>query len=152
MQLWQDIIIAVYGFIALIGFYLSFNECKNKKNSYGHPPGIYGYYGAFVWADLVVFGLFWTLVSVACLLLQNFTLFLLCISLFWLVRSVGETLYWFHQQFTPNKGNPPQKFWFYTIFHNDSVWFVYQIYWQCITVITIITSLYLATLWLRKPL
>lgn len=149
MTPWQLITVLIYGIISLIGFFLALQECKTKKRAYNHPPKIYGFFGAFVWADLVMFGLFWTFVSGISLILNDWILFLLSISLFWLVRSIGETLYWFHQQFTPRTGNEPEKFWFHRIFHNDSVWFIYQIYWQCITVVTIITSLYLGSLWVR---
>jgi hypothetical protein len=148
MQIWQFLIILVIGILSTVGLILSYRQCKYRNNSYGHPPGIYGFLGAFVWADLVVFGAFWTLVSLLTLILSDWILFLLITSLFWLVRSAGETLYWFHQQFTPNKGNPPDKFWVNKIFKSDAVWFVHQIYWQCISVLTIVTSLYLAKLWL----
>lgn len=150
MNTWQTLFVGAYGVIALIGFVWSYHQCKRRKKSYGHPPGIYGFYGAFVWADLVVFGAFWTLISLAAFILQDFIFFLLSVSLFWLIRSIGETTYWFLQQFTPRRGNEPTKFWFHSIFHGDSVWFVYQIYWQCITIITLLTTLYLSYVWLSN--
>jgi hypothetical protein len=150
MTLWQNAVVLLYGLISLIGFIWSYKRCRFHKDSYGHPPGLYGFLGAFVWADLVIFGAFWALASGMSLILQDWLLFLLIISLFWLIRSIGETMYWFLQQFAPNKGNPPEKFWFYRVFHNDSVWFVWQIYWQCVTVLTVITSLYLGFLWIKS--
>lgn len=149
MELWQTVIISLYTLTAAIGLILAYRQSRYKNNAYGHPPKIYGFFGAFVWADLVVFGAFWALSGLASLILNDWLLFLLIISLFWLVRSVGESLYWFFQQFSPRKGNAPEKFWIHKVFRNDSVYFVHQIYWQCVTVVTIITSLYLGNLWLQ---
>lgn len=150
MTQWQQVIVFVYGVIALFGTIKALYESSRKKGAYGYVYSVLRLYGAFVWGDMVVFGLFWTLASAVSLLLHDWILFLLAISLFWLVRSLGETQYWFHQQFTPQKGNPPEKFLLYKIFKSDAVWFVNQIGWQCVAVVTIITSLYLAKLWLGQ--
>jgi hypothetical protein len=149
MQLWQQIIITVYGLLALVAFVTSINACYYHKKSF-EETHLYGFlFSGFVRADNVVFGLFWFLTSLLCFILQDWTLFLLILSSFWLIRSIGETFYWFLQQFHPREGNPPEKFWYFRIFHNDSVWFVNQIYWQCVTVITLITTIYLSVLWLK---
>ena len=145
-----NILIALFGIVSFFTFLKAFFECKNKKNAFGTPYKVCELYGSFVWADHVVFGFFWTVVSIIVLILQDWILFLLTVSLFWLVRSIGETIYWFLQQFAPRKGNEPKKFWSYPIFHNDSIWFVNQIAWQCTTVITLITSIYLSVLWVRS--
>jgi hypothetical protein len=150
MEQWQFWIITTFGVITLLSFLQSLFECKVRKRSYSNTPFYCGFQGAFVWADEVVFGLFWAGISIISLLLSDWILFLLSISLFWLVRAVGETVYWFFQQFTPRRGNEPKKFFFYHIVGNDSVYFMNQIYWQCLTVITILTSLYLGKLWLSS--
>jgi hypothetical protein len=147
MQLWQKVIILVYAFFSLFGLVKGYLETKNKKNAYGDSLILY-LIGAFVWADAVVFGIFWIFVSVTVLLLDSWALFLLIISVFWLVRSVGETIYWFNQQFSKINRNPPENYLIYKIFQNDSVWFVYQIFWQCMTVVSIVASIYFAKLWL----
>lgn len=141
-------LIALFGSISLLTFFQAFFECKNKKNSFGTANLVCQFYGSFVWADHVVFGLFWAGVSLIVLVLQDWLLFLLILSVFWLVRSVGETIYWFLQQFSPRKNVTPQKFWTYKYFHNDSVYFVAQITWQCVTIITMISTLYLSVLWI----
>lgn len=147
METWQIYIVVLYGTGALIGFLTAFWECWRNKKSYSLTPHL-TLYGAFVWGDMVVFGLFWSLVSLVTLLLNDWILFLLIISVFWVVRSVGETIYWFNQQFSRINRNPPEHHKIlYKIFHNDSVWFVYQIYWQCITVVSLIAILYLTRLW-----
>ncbi len=125
------------------GFY----ESKVKKNAYGKTP-LLAPIGAIVWADTAIFGLFWTVVSVVIIILNDWILFWLTFSIFFVVRSFGETIYWLNQQFSKVNRNPIQKFWVTKIFHDDSVWFVYQIYWQCVTVVSLIASLYFGKLWL----
>ena len=148
MEKWQQVITFFY---LIINCYLSikgFYESHKKKNAYGLTTYL-SPLGIFVWGDAVIFGAFWFLVSVTILLLNDWILFLLIISVFWLVRSLGETIYWFCQQFTSTKRNPPKSLPFYKYFHNDSIWFIYQIFMQCITVVTIITTIYLIHLWLN---
>lgn len=150
MIFWQSILVFLFGLLSCIGWVQAYIHCKKRQDSYGYPPKVYGLYGSLVWADHIIFGGFWVLVSLLCLILNDFLLFLLFFSVFWLTRSFGETIYWFFQQFTPRKGNEPEKFFWYTIVKNDSVWFINQIYWQCVTVITIISTVYLFALWLPR--
>lgn len=149
MENWQKIFVFLWGLSAFISSIKGFVECNNKKNAFGLTPFL-NIFGAYVWGDAVIFGIFWTIVSAATLLLNDWILFLLIISVFWVVRSFGETIYWFNQQFSTIKRNPPENFWFYKYFHNDSVWFIQQITHQCITVISIIFSIYFAHLWLTS--
>ena len=148
MESWQKIIIIIWGIISFALFVKGFKESKDKKNAYGLTP--FFPFGAFVWGDAVVFGFFWTAVFVVVLILNDWTLFLLIISVFWVVRSIGETIYWFNQQFSKINRNPPEKNWMFKYFHNDSVWFIHQIGWQCVTVISIIFSIYLTHIWLKS--
>jgi hypothetical protein len=147
MTAWQKVTIAIWGTIHFLLFIKGFYESNKKKNAYGLTILLFPF-GIFVWGDAVIFGLFWTLSSIATLLLKDWILFLLFISVFWLVRSAGETIYWFNQQFSPIKRNPPETLPLYKFFHNDSIWFIYQISMQCICVISIIFSIYFAHLWL----
>ncbi len=149
MANWQKLIIVIWGVSSFILFVKGFKESKDNKNSYGITPYLLPW-GVFVWGDAVVFGLFWTLVSFAVLFLKDWILFLLIISVFWVIRSLGETIYWFNQQYSNINRNPPEKFWFYKYFHNDSVWFIHQIAWQCITVASIIFTIYFAHSWLNS--
>lgn len=126
----------------------SFYECKYKKNSFGQTSYLYPL-SIYVWGDGVVFGTFLGLSALVTLLLQDFILFLLIISLFWLVRSVGETIYWFNEQFAAHHRNDYKSLPFNSVFHNDSIWFIFQICNQCITVVTLISSVYLFHLWLK---
>lgn len=150
MQLttWQLILVLLYTTYAVVGGFQGFRETVTKKNAYGLTPQYYPL-GSFVWADILVFGPFWSLVSIVSLIRQDWLLFLLIISLFWLVRSVGETIYWFNQQFSSIDRNPIKNLPGIQYIHSDAIWFVYQIVAQCITVISVVTTLYLAHAWLQ---
>lgn len=55
--------------------------------------------GGFVWEDVFVFSLYFGFVSLMAYLVASVKLALLFFLVFWLVRSAGETLYFFLQQF-----------------------------------------------------
>ncbi|QQS38724.1 hypothetical protein IPM62_05055 [Candidatus Woesebacteria bacterium] len=150
MTNWQFVLIYIFAFVAFVFFVRGYYECKYRKNTHGTflPINIIG---AFVWADAVVFGIFWVIGAVISLVLQDWILFLLIYCVFWGVRGLGETLYWLNQQYSDKVRNPVERFpRLLKIFHNDSIWFVYQIYWQCIMVISIIASIYLGNKWLNR--
>ena len=151
MENWQKVLILLYGLINLIVFIKGFFMCRDKKAAYTLTPKL-TLLGIFAWGDAVVFGLFWFFVSLASLILNDSLLFLFIISVFWVVRSFGETIYWFNQQFAQKvySWNEPQNLKFHWLFHNDSIWYGFQIFWQCISVISIIASVYLGNLWLRR--
>jgi len=143
------IIVIVYAVISIIVFLRSlFESIKNNKNSYGDTHFLYPL-GIFVWGDGIIIGAFWIISSIISLLLNDFLLFLLIIAVFWAVRSYGEATYWFNQQFSPIIRNPAEKLIGYKYIKKDSIWFMYQVLWQCILIISIIISIYLATLWVK---
>lgn len=142
MNILQTIIVAVFGVFAFSGFLFGVKNCVKKKNPYGLTK-LYNLIGAFVWVDAVIFGLFWTIVCSTILFLSNWLLFLLFLSAFWLVRSIGETIYWIGEQFSSKDRNPPRTLWHSKIFPGDSSWVASQIFWQCISVVTAIISIYL---------
>lgn len=128
------------------GFVVAVRQIKKHNNTNG-----LSYFwmpiGAFVWADAVIFGLFWTLTGVLFLYLQDYLLLLLTYSSFWLVRSIGETIYWLLQQFSMVEREPIKQVMYYTFFKNDSVWFVHQVLWQVRTVVAFISTLILLKIW-----
>lgn len=143
-----QLLLASFGLLALCTFFVALQKCKTHEGRVGKPYKVCELYGSFVWMDHIILGPFWFLVTLTTLLLNDMLLFLLIVSVFWLVRSCGETLYWFLQQFHPRKGNEPEKFWINKVVPGQGVWFLNQLFWQCITVITVITTLYLSWLWL----
>jgi hypothetical protein len=143
----QQFFLLLFTLSNLFVFFKALHECKTKKNAFGLTPWL-NPIGAFVWGDAVVFSLFWALVSLVTWWRSDGLLFWLIVSVFWVVRSWGEAVYWFNQQFSTIERNPPKQHFLYGIFHNDSVWFVHQIIWQCALVVAIIASLYFGQLWL----
>ncbi len=136
--------------INLITFIQALRKSKKKSTILARPYKICEPFGSFVWADHVLFGPFWMLISVITLFLHDLLLFFLIYSVFWVVRSVGETLYWFFQQFSPRVGNEPEKFWINKHVPGEAVWFMHQIFWQCISVISVVLTIYTAHLWLQS--
>lgn len=149
MNSWQQTLIFLYAAFNFLVFFRGYYESKYKKNAYGLTRPL-SFIGAFVWGDAVVFGIFWVLSSLVALALKDWYLFLLIISVFWVVRSLGETIYWFNQQFSTINRNPIRNLPWNSIFHNDSVWFIHQIIWQCVAVVSVIFSIYFANLWLNS--
>lgn len=94
--------------------------------------------GGFVWGDALIFGPFWALASIITILMQDWWLFELIFLCFWLVRSVGETIYWLNQQYSDVIREKPEKSILYRFVKSNAVWFLMQIWWQCITVATLV--------------
>lgn len=143
----------LYAFVALLIFFKGFYESKFKKNAYGLIRWLLPW-GIFAWGDAVVFCPFWIIASLVTLVLGDWYLFLLIVSVFWVIRSLGEVVYWFNQQFSSKvyEWNKPENLPWHSVFHNDSVWYIHQIIWQCTAVGAIIASIYFASLWLSKIL
>lgn len=154
MNIYQIIFLIIFGAFNLIFSIWGVHQSKNKANTYGITWALFPI-GIFVWGDAVIFGLFWSLVSFFTLVIKDWILFLLIFSVFWLVRSLGETIFFFSQQFSTVMRQPPETLIGYKIFkgkgviENDAIWFITQIIQQCITVISIIASIYLTYLWLQ---
>lgn len=149
MKLWQQDIIIAYAIGAFIFAVRGIYESIIRKNVYGQQTIWMNLYGAFVWGDAVVLCTFWFLASLVILYLQNWTLFLLTLSVFWLIRSLGETLYWFLVQFSIKETDPPERFYLSKYFPGTSVWFINQMFWQCVSVISLICSIYYSSFWFR---
>lgn len=90
--------IIIYGLISILAFIKGFFEVTKKNNPFGETPFLL-FLGIFVWSDAVMIGFFGFLISLICLLIGDWILFLLIISIFWVVRSLGEIIYWINEQF-----------------------------------------------------
>lgn len=146
MNIWQFSIVFFVAIYSLAGFVKGYKETKIKNNPYGLSIW-FNPISSYVWADAVVFGLFFFFTSILCIIIQDFILFFLIYSVFWTVRSVGESIYWFLEQFAPNHRNPEHTLWTTKWFPRNSSWIANQIINQCITVIGIISTVYLFRLW-----
>jgi hypothetical protein len=141
---WQIILITIFVIFNSLVFLKGFYEIK-RRNPYGLTKYLF-FIGAFVWGDLLILGPFWVIVSLISIFLNNWTLFLLFISLFWVIRSLGETIYWLNEQFAYTKRNPPPTLSFHKLVQGDAIWFIYQLFWQAVFVFATITSIYLASI------
>lgn len=146
---WQKIIVTIYGLFALVTFIKSLYECAWKNNNYQDVLLIWAF-GAFVWADGVVFGLFWFFTALFSLVVDSWILFLLVLSVFWAVRTLGESIFFFNMQFHPLEKYPPKYFAIHKHFHNESVFFAFQVAWHCVTVVCIVLSIYLSRVFLAN--
>lgn len=104
--------------------------------------------GIFVWGDGIVFGPLWTLAGVFFGLISDLIGLFLFISIFWIVRSAGETIYWLNEQFVKDHRNDYKKMLGHALVKNESVYFLHQITFQSILVISIMSTIYFAHLWL----
>jgi hypothetical protein len=141
---WQIILITIFVIFNSLVFLKGFYEIK-RRNPYGLTKYLF-FIGAFVWGDLLILGPFWIIVSLISIFLNNWTLFLLFCSLFWVIRSLGETIYWLNEQFAYTKRNPPPTLSFHKLVQGDAIWFIYQLFWQAVFVFATITSIYLASI------
>ena len=143
------IFLSVFAFFAFLICIKGWYEVVSRKNSFGNTYGLF-WMGIFVWGDTVVIAPFWVGLCLVCLFLQDSSLFWLAFSLFWVVRSVGETMYWMHEQFTSKHHNPPSTLVGYRFIKDESLWFIYQIFWQCMTVVSVLFSLFFAKQWVQS--
>lgn len=147
MNIYQQIFTAVFGIFSLLVFAKGLYQSVRKLNSFGLTPYL-GWLGIFVWGDAVVFGLYWFAAAAVSLIFNDWILFLLTVSVFWFVRSLGEMIYWFNQQFSTVMRNPPEKMQGFNLFRRSSIWFIYQIIWQCIMIASIVAIIYVSKLWI----
>lgn len=146
MQSWQIWVLIIFDMYAWMCFLAGIRACLQKRAFSIHQFGFI--IGSFVWADAVICGLFWGVGSLIFLVRQDWIGFLLLLSLFWVVRSGGEVMYWMNQQFSTLMRNPPKTLHFHRLFYDDSIWFIYQLFWQCVLVISFMGLLILSKLWL----
>ncbi len=134
---------------SLVAVWQSWVACNRERWAFKQVPQYY-VLGAFVYADAFIFGIFWALVGGVILWFQDWLLFGLIWALFWLIRSVGETIYWFNEQFAQTPRNPHHTLPWNGLFHDGSVWFVYQIVNQCVSVVAAVLVIYFGVLWVRS--
>ncbi len=149
MSLLSTILLLLLFIFNLVILFFGVREVTVKKNAFGETPFLC-WLGIFVWGDTIIFSPYWLLVLIVTLITKNWWLFLIAITSFWLVRSLGETIYWLNQQFSSVSRNHPHQMRGFRFFQNDSIWFIYQIFWQSVTIISLITWLWLARLFLRQ--
>lgn len=142
----QVISLSIFGLINLIIFIKSWRQVVNKHNPFGLTRWL-SWLGIFVWADALVIAPFWVLAVLVSTIVHDWILFFLIASIFWSVRSLGEMVYWLNEQFAAKKRNPPQTLMGYSLIKSEAIWFVYQVFWQCVLVFSIVSAIYFARIW-----
>lgn len=147
--LWALVIVSVL-LSVLSAYQISLGNQMKLEPSYWR----FGYlFGAFVWIDLFIFSLLWTVIGLILLKLKRPIYFLLFFSCFWFIRSLGETFYWFLQQFHPETIPWEQYFQrvgFLSNLKDNEFWVFNQIVHQSISVLALFGILYSVTQ-LLKP-
>lgn len=133
--------------ISLIVLFFSYDRVVIKRNPFGLTRWLFPL-GIFVWGDGLLISIFWLLLSVAAFMLQDAWFWFCAISLFWLVRSLGEVVYWLLQQFMRPDTNHPGSLWGNGLYQGESIWFAYQVAWQCAAVVSGLVCAYSAYQWL----
>lgn len=93
----SELVFAIFIFSFLAFF--SFRKIKNSKSTFGF---IYPWawpLGAFVWEDLFVFSILGVSTSLLVYILNDIRIGYIGFLIFWIVRSLGESIYFFLQQF-----------------------------------------------------
>lgn len=112
--------------------------------------------GAFVWEDLFVFSLANVIGSVTVLLLDDVRYAFLFADIFWIVRSLGETFYWFLQQFNQPAEYPHNSYMWnnqpildqvFGDVSNQKYFILFQISWQVITVFSVLFLIFILKNW-----
>lgn len=80
-------------------FYFSYRKVLRSGERFGIIYHWAFWLGSFVWEDLMVFSIYHAIASVATLIFHDIRIFFLMIGIFWVIRSVGESIYFFLQQF-----------------------------------------------------
>ncbi|HOZ03375.1 MAG TPA: hypothetical protein PKX78_02670 [Candidatus Woesebacteria bacterium] len=142
----QTIALLAFVFVNLLIFFKSWWEVVKKQNPFGLTPWM-SWLGMFVWGDTLVIAPFWVLAVLVSTIVHDWILFFLIASIFWSVRSLGEMVYWLNEQFAAKKRNPPQTLMGYSLIKSEAIWFVYQVFWQCVLVFSIVSAIYFARIW-----
>jgi hypothetical protein len=143
----MTLFLGTIGLTSLVISYLGYQQSARHQNSFTLTRWLYPW-GIFVWGDALILGMMWAVLSLGSLILHDAWLFISGACLFWLVRSLGETVYWLNQQFSSLKRNNPQDLWGHQLWQGDGVWFGYQLFWQVMTVIFSLASIYSVAQWL----
>jgi len=122
---------------------LAIHQCRYKNNPFGLMHWLWPM-GAFVWGDVLVLAIFWIIASIVAYALDSPLLFLLIFSVFWVVRSAGEVMYWLLEQFSEKVRNKPSDLLGQSVVNgSEAIWFLYQVFWQCVLVCALIASVWL---------
>lgn len=132
--LWTPFI-TLHFLYAMLTFIAGYVKTIKNRNPYGHAFWFLPL-GVFVWGDALVFGLFWMIATAGIWLWGSWQVLAFIYSLFWLIRSLGEVQYWLLVQFSSVKREPAENHVLFPLIKSDAVWFMHQVIWQCVAVLS----------------
>jgi hypothetical protein len=100
------ILIIAFGIINLILAFYSIHKIRQDKEHVIFTWWWSFINGSFCWEDMLIFGLLHFGIALLATVLNNPTTWLICYLVFWIVRSAGETLYYFLEQFIVPQHHP----------------------------------------------
>jgi hypothetical protein len=105
--------------------------------------------GAFVWEDMLIFGLLHSIIALISVLAGDVQVWIVGFLVFWIVRSAGETLYFFLQQFIEPKHHPHEIHHQFTLIRkalgdisDQKAFILIQITMQSITVLSTLALIF----------
>ncbi|HSW97044.1 MAG TPA: hypothetical protein VLF89_04435 [Candidatus Saccharimonadales bacterium] len=148
----------IFALIQLTFFILSLTRIRNSKEHIGFIYSWAFVFGAFVWEDLLVFSFFNFLVILYVLLIKDIRQGLLIFTAFWMIRSAGETLYFFMQQFTQPLHYPHDIHWHFSVMQklfgkisNQKCFIILQVMFQIVMVLAVSILILLLQNWKYIP-
>lgn len=141
----------------IVNIFLFILSCLNLENGEEAKFIFWAYpLGAFIWEDLVIFSLFNIVATIFVCLVKDLRYMIVIPLCFWLVRAIGETFYWFLQQFNQPAKYPHNEYiweeneWIRALvgeFPNQKFFILYQVSWQVVTVICLVGLVYMFANW-----
>lgn len=151
-------ILFFFGLLFILLFALSWKQVHSSGDSYGFIYRWAFWLGSFVWEDVLVFSAYHSLIVLFTYLSHDLRVGLLMIAVFWAVRSAGEALYFFLQQFHQPKHAPHhisdhlnQIRRFLGPIADQKAYIIMQIIHQSLTMLAITGAILLALYWHTLP-
>ncbi len=115
-------------------------------------------FGAFVWEDLLIFSLFSLGSLTATLLVRDWRAGLLIYLVFWVVRHLGEVIYWLLQQFCQPTAYPHDQYHAFFIIRkilgevsHQQCFILMQVFHEALMAATLVLLLLLMLNWNNLP-
>jgi hypothetical protein len=99
-------LLATLGLFYISLFFLALSRTRNSEANFTFIYRSAFWLGAFVWEDLMIFSVYHTLAVFTALVLHDLRVGFLMFGIFWAVRSTGEMIYFFLQQFHEPQHHP----------------------------------------------
>ena len=143
--------------IFLIFIVLVILSWKQIKNGPKIAKFIYGWgfpLGSFVWEDLLVFSIYGSLAALITFFTHQSKIGILMVLVFWFIRSLGETLYFFLEQFIQPQHYPHHLknhfqllYFFFGKISDQQAFIILQVFFQIISMFSLTGLILLVLNW-----